>query len=258
MKNTRNERRNATTANAQQYRLSPGRASDQTHEMTTELYACQQDSGKQPRSQRKSRRPIGKEPSTIAGKVTRSPSTPSRSTTNPRTCSADSRLGNTRRAAGTPPRLTAANVYLQHVAEELAAVRTPVGQPLVFCDACRTGGDFHLLEHFRLAPSKNQCATAVRATVERVGQELVDRLRRKRGPQVLVMSRLSAAFPFLATHQSRFLRFDDVTRRWLRGGGGVLLQLSVFRSKSLHLGHQFGNPLIYHDTLLDVAMMPAR
>jgi hypothetical protein len=24
------------------------------------------------------------------------------------------------------------------------------------------------------------------------------------------------------------------------------------------LGHQFGNPLIYHDTLLDVAMMPAR
>ena len=50
----------------------------------------------------------------------------------------------------------------------LAAVRAPVGQPLMFRHDRGRFRDFHLLEHFRLTPRREQPAAAVRAAVERV------------------------------------------------------------------------------------------
>ena len=105
---------------------------------------------------------------------------------------------------------------------ELPAVRAPVGQALMFRHDGRRVGDFHLLEHFGLAPRKDQRAATVRATVECVGLEMADRLGWKRGPQVLLMSRLSALLPLLAALGQRLLRLDDVARRRLGGGGGIL------------------------------------
>jgi len=92
----------------------------------------------------------------------------------------------------------------------------------MFCNDRRRLDDFHLLEHFRLAPRKDQPTAAVRAAVERVGLEVVDRLRWERGPQVLLVSGLSALLSLLPTFGSRLLRLNDVARRRLGGGRGVL------------------------------------
>ena len=49
----------------------------------------------------------------------------------------------------------------------LPAVRAPGGKPLVFCHEGWRLGDFHLLEHLRLAPRTNPPVAAIRTAVER-------------------------------------------------------------------------------------------
>ena len=105
---------------------------------------------------------------------------------------------------------------------DLAAVRAPVGQALMFRHDSRRFGDFHPLEYFRRSPRKDQCAAAVRAAFERVGLEMVDGLRREWRPQMLFVSRLLALLPLLAALGPRPRRFDDVARRRLGGSRGVL------------------------------------
>ena len=53
-------------------------------------------------------------------------------------------------------------------------------------------------------------------------KELIDHGRRKLGPLVSRMARLSAALPLLPALATRLFRFDEVARRRLRGGRGVL------------------------------------
>jgi hypothetical protein len=144
---------------------------------------------------------------------------------------------------------------------ELLAVRAPVGQPLVFGDAGRTGGDFHLLKRFWCLPRGHQCAAAIRAAVQGIGDDVIDRLGRKRRPQVLWMPRLPAAFPFLAALGPRLLRLDNVAGRRFGGGRGILacrsqllLQERVlrfelsdpvqgFQQSPLQVGHTLSQPL---------------
>jgi len=125
-------------------------------------------------------------------------------------------------------------------------VRAPIGQGVVFChDGRRVDDfhlDFHLLEHFGFAPRKQEPAAAVGAAARRAGLEVVDRLRRERLAQVLLVPRLSALLPLLAALGWRLLGLDEVARRRLGGGGGVLagggqflLQPSVLLAQALDL-----------------------
>jgi hypothetical protein len=68
----------------------------------------------------------------------------------------------------------------------------------MLCDDGRRGRDFHLLKNFRLAAGRDEFAAAVRAAVERVGLEMIDRLGRKWRLRVLLVSRLPALLPLLA------------------------------------------------------------
>jgi hypothetical protein len=105
----------------------------------------------------------------------------------------------------------------------------------MFCHEGRRFRDFHLLDHFGFAPRSNQPAAAIRAAVERVGLEMIDRLGRERGPQVLVVSRLSALLPLLATLGQRLLGLDDVAR-WRLGGCRGILSGGGMSGGTLQLG----------------------
>jgi hypothetical protein len=88
-----------------------------------------------------------------------------------------------------------------------------LGQTLAFRHHGRRFLDLHLLEHFRLLPRRDQGAAAVRATVQGVRQEVVDRLRRKGRPKMLVMSWLAALASLLSVLRARF-KITCTTSRW--------------------------------------------
>ena len=98
-------------------------------------------------------------------------------------------------------------------------------------DGARRFRDFHLLQHVGHTLKRPQLAPALGTAVERVGNHRVDRLRRKRRAQVLLMAGLPAP-PTLGTILSRSLgRLHDVAGRRLRQRGGVFLELGDDRAQ---------------------------
>ena len=87
----------------------------------------------------------------------------------------------TRAVSRGPNRPAFSHRFRQRGAMELAAVRAPVGQPLVLRDDGRRGRDFHLLQHVGRTLERPKRAAAIGAAIERVGDHVVDGLGRKRG-----------------------------------------------------------------------------
>ena len=117
----------------------------------------------------------------------------------------------TRAVSRGPNRPAFSHRFRQRGAMELVAVRAPVGQALVLRDDGRRCGDFHLLQNVGRTLERPKRAAAIGAAIQRVGDELVDGLGRKRRPQVLLMARLPAPLALLAV---------------LRGGlGGLTISL---------------------------------
>ena len=84
--------------------------------------------------------------------------------------------------------------------------------------------------------------TAIGTTAESIREELVDGLGRKTGPQVSLVSRLSAPLAFLATLRRFLWRLDDVARWRLGRGGRVLAGLGQLVTQLGILLFQFRDP----------------
>ena len=103
-----------------------------------------------------------------------------------------------------------------------------IGQSSMFVDANRFLDDLDLLECVRRFIAWQQSIPAGETCTDAVFPRSVKHVERKPRTFVSRMPLLSALLPFSASPCAFgccFVRLNDITRRWVRGGGRILLRL---------------------------------
>lgn len=122
----------------------------------------------------------------------------------------------------------------------LLALRAPLRVASVLMDLDQLLSQFRVLTDPGRLLRRTKLGAAVRAAIKRVIVDVINLFRGERGTLVTWMSRLSAALELSPPEVLFSRRFDDVARRWLRGGRRVLQRFRQLKFELFDSGFEFG------------------